>query len=68
MLRSYCEGQEKTYGANPQPMTPGLEALRIVADLKCILLRLPVQTTESRGFKMKESEVFFVFFFFLQKM
>lgn len=44
-------------------MTPGLEALRIVADLKCILLRLPVQTTESRGFKMKESEVFFVFFF-----
>lgn len=46
-------------------MTPGLESsARIVADLKCILLRLPVQTTESRGFKMKESGDFVVVVFF----
>lgn len=39
-------------------MTPGLEALRIVATLKCALLRLLVQSVESHGFKMKEFEVF----------
>lgn len=38
-------------------MTPGLGGLRNGATLKCVLLRLPVQSAESRGFKM-ESEFF----------
>lgn len=42
----------------PSAVTPGLGALRNVATLKCVLLRLPVQSVESRGFKMK-SEFFF---------
>lgn len=33
-------------------MTPGLGGLRNGATLKCVLLKLPVQSVESRGFKM----------------
>lgn len=36
------KARQKIYGMNPQPMAPGLEALRILANLKGILLRLPV--------------------------
>lgn len=39
-------------------MTAGLEALRNVTTLKYVLLRLPVQSVESRGFKIKDSEFF----------
>lgn len=42
-------------------MTPGLEALRNVATLKCMLLRLPVQNVDSHGFKM-DFQFCFVFF------
>ena len=38
-------------------MAPGLEALRNGATSKCVLLRRPVQSVESRGFKM-DSEFF----------